>query len=254
MVWLKSRATELTLVLGLMTRLPLPVPRDLPPTAMRNAVWAYPIAGTLVGLVVAGAFGAAVSLGLSSSLAAAIALVVSTLLSGCLHEDGLADTADGLGGGRTRERKLEIMRDSRIGTYGVMVLIAAFALKWSAITALAIPTFAAPALIVAHATARGVLPVMLLSLGPARADGMGATTGRPPLAASAVAIGLAALLPPLLWPLEAALFAIAAALGAVALVGFIAERQIGGHTGDVLGAGEQAAEVAVLVVAAACLA
>jgi adenosylcobinamide-GDP ribazoletransferase len=237
-----------------MTRLPLPVPRDAPPERQRAAVWAYPVAGALIGLIVAGAFGAAVSIGLSGAMAAAIALAASALLTGCLHEDGLADTADGLGGGGTKERKLEIMRDSRIGTFGVMALVAAFALKWSALASLEIPSYAAPALIVAHATARGILPVMLLSLGPAREEGLGAAAARPPLAACLVAIGLSAAFPPLLWPLEAALLAIAAALAAVALVGFLAERQIGGHTGDVLGAAEQAAEIAILTVAAACLA
>lgn len=254
MHWLGKRGMELLLAFALLTRLPLPAPPTASATAVRGSVWAYPIAGLVVGMLAAGAFGLASWAGLPAAMSAMLTLAATAILTGCLHEDGLADCADGLGGGRTPQRKLEIMRDSRIGTYGVVALMLSFGLRWSALTALALPAYATPALIVTHATARGLVPVLLLALQPARRDGLGLSAARPPLISSVAAIVLAIAVPLVLWPLEAALLAIAAALGVMALVGWIAERQIGGFTGDVLGAGEQMAEIALLCVAAALLA
>ena len=254
MIWLAKRGTELLLAFALLTRLPMPSPPAASANAIRGSVWAYPIAGFVIGMIGAGAFGLASWAGLPAAMSAMLTLAATAILTGCLHEDGLADSADGLGGGRTPGRKLEIMRDSRIGSYGVIALILSFGLRWSALAALSLPAFAAPALIVTHATSRGLIPVLLLALQPARRDGLGLSAARPPLTSSLAAILLAVAVPILLWPLEAALLAIAAALGTMALVGWIAERQIGGFTGDVLGAGEQVAEIALLCVAAALLA
>src|SRR5262249_10374713 len=88
-----------------------------------RASWALPLAGVLVALVGAAAYWLAHAAGLPSLSAGALALTATLLATGCLHEDGLADVADGFGGGATRERKLAIMRDSRIGSYGTCALI-----------------------------------------------------------------------------------------------------------------------------------
>jgi adenosylcobinamide-GDP ribazoletransferase len=171
------------------------------------------------------------------------------ILTGALHEDGLADVADGFGGGRDTAAKLEIMRDSRLGTYGAAILLVSFAAKLSALAALPDAQMVY-GLISAHALARGVLPVMSLNLPYARKDGLAANAGRPDagMAAAAVLIALVIALLALSW---AAAFwaALVTALSALAMA-WLAKRQIGGQTGDVLGATEQVAETAVLLLSA----
>jgi adenosylcobinamide-GDP ribazoletransferase len=166
-----------------------------------------------------------------------------------LHEDGLADVGDGFGGGRDRESKLEIMRDSRLGTYGALILMVSFAAKLSALATL--PEVAiVQSLIAAHALARGVLPAMSMSLPYARKDGLAANAGRPGAATAATAAALALLIALLSLPwveaLHAALLTVAIAVG----MGWLAQRQIGGQTGDVLGGAEQVGETAILVLLA----
>ena len=97
--------------------------------SMASAMRAFPIVGVLIGLLGGLAFGLAEQIGLSAFLAAVVTTAALLWLTGCFHEDGLADTADGLGGGMTRDAKLAIMRDSRIGTYGVAALVIALALR-----------------------------------------------------------------------------------------------------------------------------
>src|SRR5690606_40192087 len=111
-------------------------------------------------------------LGLPSGPAAALALAAAMLMTGCLHEDGLSDVADGIGGGSTRERKLEIMRDSRIGSYGTAALVISLLLRWSALAALAGPAQVFAAFIAAHCASRALPGALMHVLPPARADGL----------------------------------------------------------------------------------
>jgi adenosylcobinamide-GDP ribazoletransferase len=183
--------------------------------------------------------------------AALIAVAATALVTGGLHEDGLADTADGFGGGATRDHKLEIMRDSRTGAYGVLALIFSVGLRVAAIADIAARWHVLGALVAAHALSRGILPAALRWLEPARSDGLGATAGRPAQNAALIAFGLA---------LGAALIGVgipvglsaAIAAGVIAIaIGWLAQSQIGGQTGDVLGAIEQGAETAALLAVAA---
>jgi adenosylcobinamide-GDP ribazoletransferase len=192
------------------------------------------------------------SIGVPDLAAAALALGASAILTGALHEDGLADIADGFGGGRTRESKLEIMRDSRLGTDGAMILRGRFAAKASALAA--IPSgYVVPSLIAAHALGRGILPAMSLNLPYARKDGLARNAGQPDTVTAAIAGGLSLLIALLSLSWSNALFA-ALLAGASALVfSWLALRQIGGQTGDVLGGAEQVAETAILVLLAARL-
>jgi adenosylcobinamide-GDP ribazoletransferase len=173
--------------------------------------------------------------------------------TGALHEDGLADVADGFGGGATRERRLEIMRDSRIGAYGGAALVLALALRIGALATLLdrLGPPAATALVLAASLSRvaALLPMALLP--PARADGLSAGVGRPGRASLAVASGtglaLAGLAVPLGLPWHGvALMVALAGLAALALTR-LARGKIGGQTGDVIGACQQAAEIAALV-------
>ena len=213
----------------------------------------FPVVGALIGAAVGLLCLGLRAIGVPDLAAAALALGASAMLTGALHEDGLADVADGFGGGRTLESKLEIMRDSRLGTYGAMILLVSFAAKLSALAA--IPDgYVVPGLIAAHALGRGVLPAMSLSLPYARKDGLARNAGQPDAATAAIAAGLALLIALLSLSWSNALFA--AVLAGVSGLGiaWLALRQIGGQTGDVLGGAEQVAETAILVLLAARLA
>ncbi|MBS0559236.1 MAG: adenosylcobinamide-GDP ribazoletransferase [Proteobacteria bacterium] len=237
----RAALSDLVAAFVLLTRLPLG--RLAARARWRGeGVWAYPVAGAAVGLIGGAAFWAAARLGLPPMLAAIAAVAAQVLATGGLHEDGLADTADGLGGGRDRERALAIMRDSRIGTYGVLALAIALGIRVGALSALPGPGAAALALLAAGMLGRGAVTGLLLVLPPARPDGLAASLGPVPLRPAALGMALAALAAFL--PHGGRALA-GAALAALA-VGWLAWRRLGGTTGDVLGAAEQAAECAAL--------
>ena len=186
------------------------------------------------------------------------------LATGCLHEDGLSDTADGFGGGGSRERILEIMRDSRIGAFGACALMLSILLRWSALVALAsgagaangsgaahsAPAAVFAALLAAHGGSRALLPAFLHLLPPARADGLSAGAGGVgrPVAGAALALGFLSLLA---LGLSAALMAAAALAAAFFLFRALCLKKIGGQTGDTAGALQQIAEILILLVACA---
>ncbi len=214
--------------------------------ALTRIVWAYPVVGAVVGVIGGGVYWIAHAIGCPPEIAAIWSLAALVLATGALHEDGLADTADGFGGGATRERKLEIMRDSRTGSYGVIALVLSLGLRAAAIALLATPVEVMASLVVAGALGRAVPVALLMVLPPARADGLAAQSGRPDQAAATAGIGLGPIAAVVLLPTGPALLSILAAGLACAAVAWLARRQIGGQTGDVLGAGEQLAECLVL--------
>ena len=233
-----------------LTRLPVRYPSGVMPPNFARAYRTFPVVGALIGGAVGLFYYGLRWTGVPDLAAVALALGASALLTGALHEDGLADVADGFGGGREFAAKLAIMRDSRIGTYGVLILLVSFVTKASALASLP-DNLVVACLIATHALARGVLPAMARSLPFARQDGLAASAGQPDLAtaatAGAIALVVAWLALPWFTALCAALLALAAAIGMARL----AQRQIGGQTGDVLGAAEQVAETAILVLLAA---
>ncbi|PIT02589.1 cobalamin synthase [Bradyrhizobium nitroreducens] len=247
---LKDIVADLRMAASFVTILPVASSKPAPDGAVARATWALPIAGLLVGLAGAFIYKVAIRVGLSPSLAALLALATTALITGALHEDGLADTADGLGGGRTRERKLEIMRDSRIGTYGTCALILSFGLRWSALAVIANPLAVALALCAAHAAARAGVPAFMSLVPPARPDGLSASAGAPPGRSVAVAFALGTLaLVLMLGPAKALAGLFLLSLAGL-LLARLAIRQIGGQTGDILGAFEQIGEILILLVAA----
>jgi adenosylcobinamide-GDP ribazoletransferase len=248
--WPTNLASDLVTAITFCTRLPLGFLASPGDHDLKRATWALPLAGIMIGLFGAFAYWVAFRLGLAPLSAAVTALLATSMVTGCLHEDGLADTADGFGGGASPERKLAIMRDSRIGTFGVCALIASFALRWSALVTLAEPAQVAAALIAAHVAARATLPALMRFVPPARADGLSAQAGRPPLICVIIAAILAiAALGLALAPMAAIVSMIGLAIAGV-FMAWLSARQIGGQTGDVLGAVEQIGEVLVLLVAA----
>src|SRR5215211_5738773 len=217
-----------------LTRLPMPHPQGAMPENFVRAHRMFPVVGALIGAAVGLACLASRAAGLPELAAAALALGAGAILTGALHEDGLADVADGFGGGRDTAAKLEIMRDSRLGTYGALILLVSFAAKLSALAVLP-DGDVVQSLIAAHALARGVLPAMSLRLPYARKDGLARNAGQPDAATAVIAGGLAFLIALLSLSWSNALWAaVLAGLSGFAIA-WLALRQIGGQTGDVLG-------------------
>jgi adenosylcobinamide-GDP ribazoletransferase len=235
-----------------LTRLPTPQFHDFRPEWLTEAARYFPLVGVLVG-----ALSAAVLIAASQVwppvVAIILALACATAITGAFHEDGLADFFDSFGGA-TREARLAIMKDSRIGTFGVLALMVAMALKVGTLLAMPVAT-AAAALIAAHAGGR-LASVAGLALLPyaGRADAAKVRPlsgiSDPRHAAIAIVTGLAPLM------LLSGPQAIAGlALGCIAggLIALLAWRLIGGVTGDALGAVEQAFEIGLLLGVAACV-
>ena len=239
---MSNRLQEAQVALMILTRLPAGrIDGTAPP--IPHAAWAFPLVGLLIGALMAAAFHLALWLGLPPLAAALLALATSALATGALHEDGLADVADGFGGGATKTRKLEIMRDSRIGSYGVLALILTLGL-----TATGIAGAAATGLFLAiGAASRGAMLLPMCLLRPARHDGLGqsAALTLDARAASALALTLLILLATGTLALALPILAVTAALMA------LARAQIGGQTGDVLGTTQKLAECTGWLTAAA---
>jgi adenosylcobinamide-GDP ribazoletransferase len=241
---------QFLLATSVLTRLPVAASASEDGT-IAEAGWAFPAVGAGIGMIAALVLFVASSFNLGEGSAALLALVTAGLLTGALHEDGLADTADGFGGGRTHDEKLAIMRDSRSGTYGVLALIFSIGLRATALIAIGSPIEAGLALIAAHTASRAGLPVVMRWLAPARADGLGAMAGTPgPIAMLvALAIGIFVSLG-MLGPTRGAVALVLTGV-IMAVTAMLARRQIGGYTGDVLGALQQVGEITMLLVAAA---
>jgi adenosylcobinamide-GDP ribazoletransferase len=219
---------------------------------LASIAWATPIAGAVIGAFGALALGLAMLLRLPPFVAAGLAVAALAFATGALHEDGLADVADGFGGGRTREAKLAIMRDSRVGAFGAVALALSLLLRVGALAALTGDGFgfAAAGLILSGAAARAAALAPLTLLPPARADGAGASAGRfeaKNLIAAGLSVAVIALaLGFLALGVGRAVLAGLCAGAAAWAVSALARRQIGGQTGDVAGAAEQTAEIASL--------
>lgn len=239
------RLRDVPLALSLLSRLPVPVRRF---DRSARAVWAYPLAGLMIGGLAALGGLLALAIGFPTPISAILGLAIPIVLSGAMHEDGLADTADGLWGGWTRERRLAIMKDSHIGSYGVIALILILGARGLALWLLyeISPAAATTALLAAAMLSRAMMPVIMAALPHARDIGLSRAQGRPPFAA--VALGLGGATAVTLCLLGGATLAALVCAGLATLViGLIARAKIGGQTGDILGATQQVAEIAVLL-------
>lgn len=218
---------------------------------LADSAWAFPLVGAGIGGAAALALLLAQLIGLGNWPAAMVSILAGLVLTGALHEDGLADTADGFFGGRDRGERLQILRDSRHGTYGVLALVLSVVLRAAALAGIGDVIHASLALIAAHAASRAALAVAMWGLAPARPDGLGAQAGTPraPGAIAAAVIGAAIALAAL-GPDRGAI-ALCLAGGFVFAMAELARRQIGGYTGDVLGAFQQTGEIVMLLAASA---
>jgi len=230
-----------------LTRLPVRVEGPLAMRDLASAVYAFPLVGALVGLLGSLGFWFGHRLGLPSMPSAIIATAVMVLVTGALHEDGLADTADGLGAGADRERALEIMRDSRIGSFGALALMMALLARLMALAPMWDPRMVGAVLVAAAMASRAVLPVVMLLQPSARATGLAAEAGRPEplrvMIGTFIAIGAVVLLLPLAKAVPALIVMTVTSLLFATWLG----RRFGGCTGDTLGAVQQVAEIAFLL-------
>lgn len=249
--WLQAFKEQASFFTGL--RLDVGLPR----WPLADVLPVLPFVGAAVGLAAGLVFAIVRVLAGPGWLAAALSVGAAVLITRALHEDGLADTADGLGPhGLAPERRLEIMRDSRNGTFGVLALALSVLIKVACLapfhggTGLAV-------LMAAHAMARAVLAYPLLAYAPVHGNGLGALAGKPTDNGVWLAIGIGAAMAFVLMLGKSFLAALLAPAAAFAVAWFgarwIAER-LGGYTGDTLGAIEQGAEIAFLVVAALLIA
>ncbi|WP_255591349.1 adenosylcobinamide-GDP ribazoletransferase [Geminicoccus harenae] len=242
---------DVKLALQFLTRLPIRTDDPAGMAGIARAAWAFPLAGLVVAAAAALTFLLADRIGLPPVLAAILALAASIALTGALHEDGLADLFDALGGHAGRARALEIMRDSRIGTYGTLALLVTLALRAGALAMLATPGRVALALAGAACLSRAAMAVTMALQHPARPDGLGAAAGQVTPARAAIATALASLcLLAAAGPVQA-LPALVAAAGTLALTMHWTRRRLGGFTGDTLGATQQLVETACLLAAVA---
>lgn len=249
---------EILRALRFWTRLPVPVQSfEVDPHAapqMNTLAPAAPVVGIVVGLITGLVLALGHSIGLPGLASAALATAAGALVTGAMHEDALADIADGFGGGADSERKLEIMKDPRLGSYGATALFLALVFRVAVLAAIVEGAGAVAAVVAAVGAAALARPAglwPLVALDPARRDGSGAAAGRLDervwrlSAAIGGGVGLVcALWVAGGWGLLAPVAGLAAAYGMAKL----AESQIGGQTGDVCGAATHLAELAFLAV------
>ena len=246
MNWIGIRLAELQLAFMLLTRLPAgTLTSQLPELA--HARWAFPIVGCIVGGIIAASY-IILSLLLLPSFAAAILAITAGLFStGAIHEDGLADCADGFGGGENREKKLAIMRDSAIGSYGTLSLIIIMGLRISLLSMLPAKLEIVTPIIICAVISRYAMVGYLCLLPAARQDGLGnQASGNQTSGDNISALLLAGLiaLPAFVIGAFGLIYVIIAIVSVALIWGVIAKYQLGGQTGDVCGAGQIICETA----------
>lgn len=245
--------SDVPAALGLLSRLPVKVDIDSATQRGAKAAWAYPIAGLILALI-AGAVGQiALWIGLPITLTAGLILATLVISTGAMHEDGLADAADGLWGGWDKARRLAIMKDSNIGAYGVIALVIGLGLRWQALVIVLDHGALWPALIIVAMLSRTMMVPLMARLPNARDTGLSHSVGRPSLTTSRIAEGIAILAALALFQL-AGFWLIGIALVAVVACAAIAKSKISGQTGDVLGATQQVTEIALLLTLAVLVA
>ena len=244
---MKNQAAIFLLAVQFLTRLPVPTGKIYSPERLNAAARYYPLVGVLIGGICAVTFWA-LDLVFPTLLSVLLSTAIGLLLTGAFHEDGLADTFDGIGGGHTREQALSIMRDSRLGTYGTLALVAVLAIKVATLAVLP-AKFIILGLIVGHGLSRFSSVLVILTSTYARDDG----TAKPVAsglsfisAAIAIGTGIAVLIAASLSaPVPLLLSAFAGLMIGHILMRTLFEQKLGGYTGDTLGAVQQVSEIGI---------
>ena len=231
--------------IGLLTRLPVRVDGEWATQRGAAAAWAYPIVGLIVGCIAVIGMIVSTAMGLNAQVTALIGVATLTIITGAMHEDGLADTTDGLWGGWDPAQRLKIMKDSYIGTYGVLAIVFSLVMRWLLLTEL-VEMDAGTTLIGAAMLSRTAMVGVMTWLPNARNNGLSRKVGRPSRRIAGIAVGIAII--------GAMGFIGDLAVGAIIVVGIvatgcgaIANAKIGGQTGDILGAVQQITETSVML-------
>ncbi len=244
---------DFLIALIFLTRLPLTLNLQFSMSAVGSASRAFALVGVVVGGISGGVFYLAAAANLPLLICAFLAIGAQILLTGALHEDAIGDVADGFGGGADKQKKMDIMRDSRVGTYAVVTLIVLIGIKASSLAALGLAFTGFAVIVSAAVCSRGLMACAMHVLPAARKDGLGASAGKPAVSAALWSLAIALIVPiAALGPFMGSA-AVAAAMAGACIMGVIAQRQIGGQTGDVLGSVQQISECFFLVTMAALL-
>lgn len=245
-----SPVRDLRVAVTFLTRIPVGWVQGMQTGDLSRAAWAFPLVGLIVGAIGGAALYGAAYLDLHPLACAFVGLAVMALITGGLHEDGLADVADGFGGGANKVRILEIMRDSRIGSFGVLALVFGIGIKAGALSGVPGPGVAWVTLIAAAVFSRAMLPIIMAIMETARMDGLSRGAGRPTMAGALVALGLGLITLFAILPMKLAFIALMLVIPLAGLIVLWAYWRLGGQTGDVLGAVQQVVEMSVVMAAA----
>jgi adenosylcobinamide-GDP ribazoletransferase len=236
------------LAVGFLTRMPVPADPDFSDAKLNAASRYFPLVGLLLALLSALVFVLAAIVFEDVLIAVLLSMVASILLTGAFHEDGLADSCDGFGGGMQSQDVLRIMKDSRIGTYGSVALISVLALKATSLATMPSALMVVSALFWAHVVSRWLATSFLIDLDYVSGEGKSKPLATTMTLRDWLLSGLA-ILPVMLFCSWPAFFTLLFAL-LVFRFGFARylRRRIGGYTGDALGAAQQIAEVIIYLV------
>ena len=227
-------------------RIPLPFSGTDWSKGLGTAIRAFPVVGAFIGAIGAIIMLLLTNTALSPLNCGFLVIGAQILITGALHEDGLADFTDGLGGGKNREERLRIMRDSFVGTFGILILICSVGLRVTALASLIEKEFVA-ALLAAGIFSRALIPIVMSILNPAQNNGLGASAQKPEISATvtACAIGIISIF--FFLNFNQAITACILCLILLTILMFVAHSRLGGYTGDVLGASQQVTETAILI-------
>ncbi|MFD2205100.1 adenosylcobinamide-GDP ribazoletransferase [Kiloniella antarctica] len=266
-LFLKTFEQDIRIAFAFLTRIPVSYPVDKDGKAidrnLADASWAFPFVGLIVGLC--GALVLIISdtlLHLPIYVSALLAITTTIIITGALHEDGLADVADGFGGSHDRDRKLEIMKDSTVGSYGSLALCITVLLRtvllgslldWGGMDVsqegegffMDLPTGIIAIMISAHIIGRGYAPLIMSHLPLARKNGLAAMANKPKLRSSYGGFLITLIFVFSLLPFFPALIVLSSAFCVLILLSWLSLKQIGGYTGDVLGSAVLLCEIAV---------
>lgn len=244
---------DLRSAFAFLTRLPVAAPAGADPAAIAKALRLSPVVGAFTGAIAGSLYWLGLVIGLSPFLSGLLSVLTAMLVSGALHEIALCNTAEGFGGGWSRQQMLDTDRHGPIGAFGALALLFSVLLRSGAIAELSHPGRVFAALVAAGALAQGAMYISMALSPGARVHGINAVAGRPQTEHAMMAAAIALLICIIALPISTAMpLLLSAALSASALV-MIASRQTGGHNNDILGAVQQIAEISMLLVLTALL-
>ena len=241
-----SWINNLHLAVTVLTRLPVPEILVDDKDGVAKSMSMFPLVGLLIGTV-----GGTIFWGLTHLInplpAALIALAATILLTGALHEDGLADLADGLGARGDKILRLSVMRDPHVGSFGAVALILSIGLRATLLSSAPNGWAGLLAMIAIAALSRAAIPAVMQTLPPARTDGLGAGAGVPDFSTTALAATLGLIIVLLCLGFAPTLTALIGTIAGTVAIGWVARSTLGGYTGDVLGAVQQMAEIGAFI-------